>query len=242
MQTAKQVHECAHADPCELLPCCLQMLAHGLHPDPLTATTMTMGTISLAAMWCCYHDSGHWTWNECLVLLSVLQTQVSEALDQKESATWGGGRIVLPFHCGRRHANHCMSDWNCLFRHTWWCWYLGTDIVGLMHPRNVRPGMKTEAAWLREPINDWSCATFTRIKPVMWVSLSVRWLRSIIDTIKIIFMVSIWIPRKVSWWLGLSVLCDAMGTPSSLYAEGVCCSATEHSSMHGGPKRRKLSW
>ena len=38
--------------------------AEELQGRPHTATAITTGTISFAAMWHCRHDSGHCTWNQ----------------------------------------------------------------------------------------------------------------------------------------------------------------------------------
>ena len=53
-----------------------------------------------------------------------------------------------------------------------------------------------------------------------------------------ILIVSIWMPRKVSWQLGP---CAAIGTPSSLQAVRVRCIAIVHSAVSGGPNNRKSS-
>ena len=212
-----------------------------LQPGPQTATARTTGTISLAAMWIWCHDSGHWTLNQGRSSLRAPQPQVPDASDQKECAACCGGKMVLPFHCGRKHDHHWMSDWNCLFRRTWWCWHFGTDIVSINRLMNVLPGMTTDAAWLSEPTRDCSCLFVATLFPlhsrtmaVMRASLSGGRLSSIL-------IVSIWMPRKVSWQLGPSVLCAAIGTPSSLQAVRVRCIAIVHSAVSGGPNNKKSS-
>ena len=112
--------------------------------------------------------------------------------------------------------------------------------MSIMRLRKTRPGMTTVAAWLRVPMRDCSCLLVAVFLPLH--SRTVAEMRASLSGWRLssILLVSIWMPRNVSWQLGPSVLCVATGTPSSRHVSKVHCSTWAQVDVPGGPNSRKV--